>query len=49
MKQFTGPAAPSEEAWKDIGQQLSQAFKEIGFVYLTNHGIPENVVRKCFN
>ena len=34
----------SDEAIKDLANQIYQAFSTIGFVYLKNHGIPQEVV-----
>ena len=32
-----------------IGAQLVKAFSEIGFVYITNHGIPETIIDECLS
>ncbi|XP_071538708.1 uncharacterized protein [Panulirus ornatus] len=34
------PGEPSEDEWRRVGAELAKAFIEIGFVYLSNHGIP---------
>ncbi|KAK8753577.1 hypothetical protein OTU49_000400 [Cherax quadricarinatus] len=39
-----GPEDPSEEDWRSVGEKLVKAFSEIGFVYLSNHGVPSNMV-----
>ena len=31
----------SNQAIKDLAKQVYQAFSTIGFVYITNHGIPQ--------
>ena len=31
----------SSQAVKDLAKQVYQAFSTIGFVYITNHGIPQ--------
>ncbi len=36
---------PSEQEWKNAAQNIFDALSSIGFVYLTNHGVPSNVVR----
>ena len=33
-----------DEAIKDLANQIYHAFSTIGFVYLKNHGIPQEVV-----
>nr|XP_053657371.1 uncharacterized protein LOC128706505 [Cherax quadricarinatus] len=39
-----GPKDPSEEDWRSVGEKLVKAFSEIGFVYLSNHGVSSNMV-----
>ena len=34
-------ADQSSQAVKDLAKQVYQAFSTIGFVYITNHGIPQ--------
>lgn len=38
----------NDEAIKDLANQIYQAFSTIGFVYLKNHGIPQEVVSLKF-
>ena len=39
------PLKESNQAIKELVDQLYQAFSTIGFVYLKNHGIPQEMVR----
>ncbi|XP_045615066.1 uncharacterized protein [Procambarus clarkii] len=34
-----GPDKPSEDEWRRVGESLVKAFGDIGFVYLSNHGV----------
>ncbi|KAK3849611.1 hypothetical protein Pcinc_043641 [Petrolisthes cinctipes] len=34
------PEEPSQKEWQRVGKEIYKAFSDIGFVYLTNHGIP---------
>lgn len=38
------PLKKNPEAVKELADQVYQAFTTIGFVYLKNHGIPQEVV-----
>ncbi|XP_078356702.1 uncharacterized protein LOC144641550 [Oculina patagonica] len=38
----------NDEAIKDLADQIYQAFSTIGFVYLKNHGIPQEVIDSGF-
>jgi isopenicillin N synthase-like dioxygenase len=38
----------SEEAKEQIAKQLDDAFRDVGFVYLKNHGVSREVVEECF-
>ena len=38
------PLNENEEAVKSLADQVYQAFSTIGFVYLKNHGIPQEIV-----
>lgn len=38
------PLSENGEAVKELADQVYQAFSTIGFVYLKNHGIPQEVV-----
>ena len=33
---------------QDVGRAIHNAFSEIGFVFVTNHGVPSNTVRDLF-
>ena len=39
------PLKENNQAIKELADQLYQAFSKIGFVYLKNHGIPQEMVR----
>ncbi|KAG7175009.1 2-oxoglutarate-Fe(II) type oxidoreductase ppzD-like [Homarus americanus] len=41
-----GPEDPSDEVLQRLGEELVQAFSSIGFVYLSNHGIPAHKVEE---
>jgi hypothetical protein len=33
---------------KEVAQQLDDAFRNVGFVYLLDHGVPQDLVDECF-
>ncbi|XP_042883831.1 2-oxoglutarate-Fe(II) type oxidoreductase ppzD-like [Penaeus japonicus] len=35
---------PSPEEWQRVGQAIAKNFTDIGFVYLTSHGVPETQI-----
>jgi len=39
---------PSNENLKQVSKELDAAFSSVGFVYLKNHGLSQNVIRQCF-
>ena len=39
--------APSNEDYKDIAKDIKQCFENIGFMYLSNHGIDNEVIEKA--
>lgn len=39
---------PDREDFLDIGKKLDKAFSEYGFVYLTDHGIDDHIVKDMF-
>ena len=43
------PWAENSNAVKDLADELYNAFSTVGFVYLKNHGIPQEMVRFCSN
>ena len=43
------PWAENSNAVKDLAEKLYNAFSTVGFVYLKNHGIPQEMVRFCSN
>ena len=38
----------SDEAKEQVARQLDDAFRDVGFVYLRNHGVRREVVEECF-
>ena len=38
------PLRENDESIKELADQIHQAFSTIGFVYLKNHGIPQELV-----
>ena len=43
------PWAENSNAVKDLAEKLNNAFSTVGFVYLKNHGIAQEMVRFCLN
>ena len=43
------PWAENSNVVKDLAEKLYNAFSTVGFVYLKNHGIPQEMVRFCSN
>jgi len=39
---------PSRENFNQVSKELDAAFSSVGFVYLKNHGISQDVIRQCF-
>ncbi|XP_076068509.1 uncharacterized protein LOC143040960 [Oratosquilla oratoria] len=39
-----GPKTPREEEWQRVACQLTKAFEDIGFVYLRDHGLPQETI-----
>ncbi|KAG7166946.1 2-oxoglutarate-dependent dioxygenase htyE-like 1 [Homarus americanus] len=39
---------PSQEEWQRVARQLHDAFTDIGFVYLTNHGVSDDQMDHLF-
>lgn len=39
----------SDEDVQSVAKSLYEAFKNVGFAYVKNHGVPENVVNEAFN
>ncbi|KAF2679147.1 Clavaminate synthase-like protein [Lentithecium fluviatile CBS 122367] len=38
----------SESEKEDVAKQIDKAFREVGFVYLRNHGVDNGLVDECF-
>lgn len=38
----------SDEERKRIAGDIDDAFRNVGFVYLENHGVPKDKVDECF-
>ena len=43
------PWAENSNAVKDLADELYNSFSTVGFVYLKNHRIPQEMVRFCSN
>lgn len=39
----------SAEEAKATAQKIFEAFRDVGFVYLKNHGVPQEVVDEAFS
>lgn len=39
----------SDEDVQIVAKKLYEAFKNVGFAYVKNHGVPEDVVNEAFN
>jgi isopenicillin N synthase-like dioxygenase len=39
-----GDASPDHEDWTDAATAMREALQKIGFVYIKNHGIPQEKV-----
>lgn len=39
----------SDEDVQIVARNLYEAFKNVGFAYVKNHGVPEDVVNEAFN
>ena len=37
-----------KEEKEDVGRQIDDAFRNVGFVYLKNHGVDKKKVESCF-
>ncbi|KAK5014088.1 hypothetical protein LTR60_003539, partial [Cryomyces antarcticus] len=42
------PSEPSSHDQKAAAAKIHEAFRSVGFVYLTNHGVPKEKVEECF-
>ena len=42
------PLSEDDATIRDLADQVYQAFSTIGFVYLRNHGIPQEMVGRLF-
>ncbi len=40
-------ADPTFADYKEVGEKLREGFSSLGFVYLYDHGIDEEVVSRC--
>ena len=47
LQNYNQPWAENSNAVKDLADELYNAFSTVGFVYLKNHGIPQEMVRFC--
>lgn len=44
IKKLTGVLYSSESVWNDVAIEFKNALKNIGFVYISGHGIDQNKV-----
>jgi isopenicillin N synthase-like dioxygenase len=45
---FAKAASGTKEEKEKIASQIDEAFRNVGFVYLKNHGVPRETVDECF-
>ncbi|KAH6447338.1 hypothetical protein HBI57_214760 [Parastagonospora nodorum] len=45
---FAKASGSTQEEKKEIAGQIDDAFRRVGFVYLKNHGVPDDQVEACF-
>jgi len=45
---FTLARTGSEEDRRRVAKELYEAFKNVGFAYVRNHGVPQEVVDEAF-
>lgn len=45
---FSAAGEGTREEKINIARKIDDAFRNVGFVYLKNHGVPEEKVRECF-
>ena len=43
------PPSPSDEGFQSLAKQIYDAFSTVGFVYLKNHGVQSEQVRRLVN
>jgi isopenicillin N synthase-like dioxygenase len=46
---FSKAISGSREEKEQVAQQIDDAFRNVGFVYLKNHGVPKDMVAECFD
>ncbi|XP_042875227.1 UPF0676 protein C1494.01-like [Penaeus japonicus] len=46
LGQLGSSGEPSSAEWVRVGREVCQAFSDIGFVYLKNHGLPNEMVKE---
>jgi len=46
FSKFRKAASPAEK--RQVSDELVQGFKDVGFIYLKNHGIPESDIANVF-
>lgn len=39
----------SSSDWEDVAVEVRRNLHEVGFMYLVNHGVPQDIVRKVLN
>jgi isopenicillin N synthase-like dioxygenase len=46
---FAKAANGTREEKEQVATSIDNAFRNVGFVYLKNHGVPLNMVNECFD
>ena len=39
-----GTSSPSDEDYQDVAKEIKQCFENIGFMYLSNHGVSGDII-----
>jgi isopenicillin N synthase-like dioxygenase len=45
---FAKAATGTRDEKEQVAKQIDDAFRTAGFVYLKNHGVPQDKVAECF-
>ena len=41
-----GSADPAFDGYKEVGEKLREAFSKLGFVYISDHGVDEELITR---
>ena len=41
------PEEPTAKVYEEFGQSLKKAFSSVGFVFISDHGIDDNLIQKA--